>query len=293
MAGPVPEAELEECLVKARPLLAAAGTGLAAERPRRAAPRPAPPDALAHGERPDPAHGVLTTLLVHEGVPVDLAAHLDRLRASAAALGLDAPGGDVLPEGLAGTLRARILLAPGRAVRVETGPVPPPRPPVLAPVTLPGGLGEHKWADRRLLDALARRRGATPLLVDLDGEVLETGWAAVLALEPGVLVAPPRDGRILDSTSRRRVEGHARALGLAVREEPLTLARLRAARAILVASALRGPVAAGLQGDPTSGDVPEARALQAAWRAALPGSGAPAWSTSKSSSSACSSPSRA
>ena len=179
-------------------------------------------------------------------------------------------------------------------MRVETGPVPPPRPPVLAPVTLPGGLGEHKWADRRLLDALARRRGATPLLVDLDGEVLETGWAAVLALEPGVLVAPPRDGRMLDSTSRRRVEGHARALGLAVREEPLTLARLRAARAILVATRAAGP------GRPppcraarTSGDVPEASALQAAWRAALPGSGAPAWSTSKSSSSACSSPSRA
>lgn len=297
--GSDPEAELEECLVKARPLLAAAGTRLAAdgtrpaaERPRRAT-APAPPEALAHGERPDPAHGVLTTLLVHDGVPVDLEAHLARLRASAAALGLDAPAGDVLPDGLAGTLRARVVLTPGRAAHVETGPVPPPRPAVLAPVTLPGGLGEHKWADRRLLDALARRHGATPLLVDLDGDVLETGWASVLALERGALVGPPRDGRLLDSTSRRRVEGHARALGLAVREEPLTLERLRAARAILVATALRGPATATLQGGPPSGHVPDVHALQAAWRAALPGSGAPARSTSTSSSSACWSPSRA
>ena len=42
---------------------------------------------------------------------------------------------------------------------------------------LPGGLGEHKWIDRDLLDAQSAD-GTTPLILDADGTILEAAWAA-------------------------------------------------------------------------------------------------------------------
>jgi para-aminobenzoate synthetase/4-amino-4-deoxychorismate lyase len=72
---------------------------------------------------------------------------------------------------------------------------------VLTPHVLPGGLGEHKWNDRRLLAELSRD-GTTPLLLDTDGTILEAAWAAVLIRRDGVLYTPREDGRILPSTSR-------------------------------------------------------------------------------------------
>jgi len=46
----------------------------------------------------------------------------------------------------------------------------------LRAALLPGGLGAHKWADRRLLAALAAgfAAGEQVLLADADGTVLET-----------------------------------------------------------------------------------------------------------------------
>ena len=82
-----PEAELEECLVKARPLIAAIGgrrgrplgSPQIAERVRA---RLALPRASRDRRRPDPALGVFTTLRVRDGVPVRLEAHLARLSRS-------------------------------------------------------------------------------------------------------------------------------------------------------------------------------------------------------------------
>jgi para-aminobenzoate synthetase/4-amino-4-deoxychorismate lyase len=74
-------------------------------------------------------------------------------------------------------------------------------PVVLTPYVIPGGLGPHKWADRRLLKELSKD-GTTPLLLDADGTVLEAAWAAVLIRRDGVLYTPREDGRILPSTSR-------------------------------------------------------------------------------------------
>ncbi len=79
-----------------------------------------------------------------------------------------------------------------------------------------------------------------PLLVDLDGLVLEAAWANVLAiLDDGTTVTPPLDGRILPGTTRARVV----AAG-GVHERPLALAELLAAREVLLTSALRGVVPA-------------------------------------------------
>jgi para-aminobenzoate synthetase/4-amino-4-deoxychorismate lyase len=99
-----------------------------------------------------------------------------------------------------------ITYVPGRAIAIETRPLRPRAlPVVLTPYVLPGGLGEHKWVDRRLLDALSAD-GTTPLLLDADGSVLEAAWAAVLIRRDGTLYTPREDGRILPSTSRPDAE---------------------------------------------------------------------------------------
>ena len=103
---------------------------------------------------------------------------------------------------------------------------------------MPGGIGAHKWADRRLLDALAEQAApALPLLVDLDGFVLESWGANVFARLPGgALATPPLDGRILPGVVRARLlQVHTSA-----REEPLTLDRLRAGHEIYVTGSLGG-----------------------------------------------------
>ena len=260
-----PARELEECLVKARPLVAAIGGRI--EEP--AAPPAAPgslrgvPAALARGrERPDPADGVFETLLVHDGTAVRVEAHVARLAASVAAL-YDAQ----LPADLAERIHAaaagatadasgraalRIVAHPRRHGFVDVALEPGVRrartPPIrLMPVVLPGGLGAHKWRDRRLLDALARD-GATPLLLDADGTVLEAAWGNVFALEGGALITPPADERLLPGVTRAVLLEAAAEAGLAAVEEPLSLERLAAAEGVVVTSALAGAVPATLNG---------------------------------------------
>jgi para-aminobenzoate synthetase/4-amino-4-deoxychorismate lyase len=98
----------------------------------------------------------------------------------------------------------RIDYVPGQGVTVSHRPLTPRAlPVVLAPYVLPGGLGEHKWIDRELLDSLSTD-GTTPLLLDADGSLLEAAWASVLVRRHGTLYTPREDGRILPSTSRPR-----------------------------------------------------------------------------------------
>ena len=111
VADSVAERELEECFVKARPVIAAAGARLV-EEPRVS--RVAPVPALAGGaDRPDPALGVFETLLVRGGVPVDARAHLARLERSVSAL-----YGEALPEDLHARVLAAAAAAPLQRLRV-------------------------------------------------------------------------------------------------------------------------------------------------------------------------------
>jgi len=254
-----PVAEATECATKARPLLEAIGARLAPDPdagtvhtppPRRMGPRPTP--------RPDPAAGVFETLLVADGRPVALEQHLARLGASVAALyGAPVPGG--LAEQVqaraaeAGDARLRVDLRPrsrGVEVTFACSALARRRAPVqLCPVSLPGGLGAHKWSDRRLLDELAASVEGEPLLCDLDGLVLESWRASVFAVEPGpVLLTPAADGRILPGVTRARAVRIALALGYDVRFAQLTLERLAAAREIFVTGALAGIEPARLDG---------------------------------------------
>ena len=110
-----------------------------------------------------------------------------------------------------------------------------PTPWCSRPAVLPGGLGAHKWRDRRLLDELAERLEAVPLILDLDGDVLEAAYANLFIVEGTHLVTPPLDGRQLPGTVRARVLALHPA-----REERLTLDRIAAADELLLASSIRG-----------------------------------------------------
>ncbi len=92
----------------------------------------------------------------------------------------------------------------------------------LAPVIVPGGLGSHKWRDRMLLAELHERLGATPLLLDADGAVLESAWANVWWLDGDRLCTPVLDGRQLPGVGRSVLLDAAEVDGLMPVEVPAT-----------------------------------------------------------------------
>ncbi len=79
----------------------------------------------------------------------------------------------------------------------------------LRPVVVPGGIGPHKWRDRRLLSRLSgdARLAADEhlLIVDANGDVLETDRSNVFAVLGGVLHTPPLDGRFLPGVTRAAI----------------------------------------------------------------------------------------
>lgn len=253
-----PEAEAAEARVKARPLLEAIGASLEAGPSSTSAPAVPRlgPRALP---RPSPAAGVFETLRASDGRPVELERHLARLRASVSRLyGEDLPPGLgdrvlAVAAGTEGEARLRVEFTPGRGIEATSAPlVGLAEPVVLAPVTVPGGLGPHKWRDRRLLDALAAAVApAIPLLVDLDSLVLEAAWASVFVVAAdGGLATPPLDGRILPGVGRERLIERARREGRPVAERPIRLDELRAAAEVLIVNSLRGSVPAAVGDEP-------------------------------------------
>ena len=210
------------------------------------------------GERPDPDRGVFETLLLRDGRLHALGEHLSRLERSLRDL-----YGSPLPPATRAHLLGRLAAAASRAsgerrVRVDVVPgsggelgvtivvsdPPSRRGVVLEPVVVPGGLGPHKWRDRRLVDRPAGQ--PVPLILDADDSVLEAAWANVWVLDGDALTTPPADGRVLPGVTRGRLLELAPALGLTAREAPLSLAQVRAAPILFLTSALRLAVPAGL-----------------------------------------------
>src|SRR5215213_338110 len=117
VADSVPERELEECFVKARPVIAAAGTRLVEEE---RASRIVPVNALdGETDRPDAALGVFETILARGGTPVDGRAHLVRLERSVREL-----YGAELPEDLYARLLAAAAATPLQRIRVTARATP-------------------------------------------------------------------------------------------------------------------------------------------------------------------------
>jgi para-aminobenzoate synthetase / 4-amino-4-deoxychorismate lyase len=219
-------------------------------------------------ERPDRSLGIFETLLVSDGRVQAPEAHLDRLARSVTELyGLELPG-DLLDSTVAcarelsGAHRLRIDAIPDRErLRVEftTMPLDPNAAGavVCTPVQLMGGLGGHKWSDRRLLDSLVGP-GLVPLLVDTDDALLEASFANVWLVEPGTVVTPPADGRLLPGVTRALLIALGPSNGLDVRVEPVSLERARAAAGIFLTSSLRHAVEATLSAGPEAGGAPAA-----------------------------------
>jgi para-aminobenzoate synthetase/4-amino-4-deoxychorismate lyase len=256
-----PDREVDECLTKAAPLVAAGGGRLEEWWGGTRSAAATVPRALGHGaDRPDPELGVFETVRVMGGEPLDLDLHLHRLAASARDLfDAELPGGlsaraRALARGLDGAHGGlRLALAPdghgSLAATCEKRAASPESPPagfLVSPWLLPGGLGAHKWRDRRLVDGLAARAAGVPLLVDGDDSVLEAAWGNVWIIEGERVVTPPDDGRLLPGVTRARLLLLAGGLDVEVVEDDIPLERLREADGLFLTSALRGAVPARL-----------------------------------------------
>lgn len=209
----------------------------------------------------DPGRGVFETTLVLYGRPVELEAHLARLATSLAALYDAGPPDDLRAAVLerarplgTGRLRFAVALARGEPeIAIEAKEIDPTivfpgreRAARLRTTTVAGGLGEHKWIDRRLLErAAASFPGELPLLLDADGTVLEAARGSVFAVRDGSLRTPPTDGRILLSIARGQAIEVAAAAGVEVAEGRLTRADLLRADEVFLAGSLRGIEPAG------------------------------------------------
>lgn len=219
-------------------------------------------------QRPDRAAGVFETMLVRDGRVHALDQHLERLGRSVGQLyGLPLPR--ATPERmmrraapLRGEHRLRVDAIPqngGLELGVASRPVSagPLRPVALAPVVLPGGLGAHKWRDRRLLHAHGEH--PVPLLIDEDGAVLEGAWGNFWLVRGDRLITPPADGRILPGVTRALLLSLAPRIGFRVVEEPIQLADAQTASAAFLTSSVRLAVAAAPAGAPADPDPAIAR----------------------------------
>ncbi|MGA8987212.1 MAG: aminodeoxychorismate synthase component I [Aeromicrobium sp.] len=251
VADSTPDGEYAECLVKARPLIEAIGGTLALTAVTPGVDEPWAPAAPVRMATVDESAGIYDTLLVVDGRIVDLDAHLARLDASVRSVygttiraGLD----DAVERrvaGLAGRQRLRIDAVPDGQGVVVTMTARAIDDDVagwtLVPRTIDGGIGQHKWADRR---ALATDVGADRDLLVLaeDGSMLETARASIFVVQDDGVHTPPLDGRILPGTARARVIELLRDAGVPVFQRRLTVADLSTATEVFATNSLRGVV---------------------------------------------------
>ena len=254
VADSTPDAELAECFVKARPLIEAVGGRLELEAD--AVPSGSTvPLALELVERAhaavDASLGIFDTVLVSDGVASDVEAHVARLDSSVRAVyGQTVRAG--LEEavhrkavGLHGRQRLRIDAVPLEGdvlVRMTARPILDDVDSwMLVPRVIAGGLGPHKWTDRRAL-AHEPRPDLDLLVLDDDGSVLETGRANIFLVHDDGVYTPPLDGRILPGTGRARVIDQLLEAGIPVIQRRLTTDDVARASEVFASNALRGVV---------------------------------------------------
>ncbi|HET9154677.1 MAG TPA: aminotransferase class IV [Solirubrobacterales bacterium] len=233
---------------------------------------------MADRWHPDRSRGVFETLLVVNGEPVELEAHLRRLACS-----LDEVYSQPLPPHLEAKMREaateitlgrlRCTLAPVEdglqldllAGGVELEAVFPKRGVHLRTLEIAGGLGAHKWVDRKGINRpVPDEAGA---LITDEGEALEAGWASVFAVRGGALFTPPLDGRLLPGTTRAAVLELASAHSIESSEQPLHAEDLLTAEETFLTGSIRGiEPASSLDGQPLPGSGDLSRRLADALR---------------------------
>lgn len=201
---------------------------------------------MTHPRRPDPDKGLFETMLVLDGRPVELDAHLARLEASIEELFPNRAKLDLREEirGVAAGVAAgsiRATVTPAAASLALSERKAPDDAVALHSIAVPGGLGAHKWADRSLLDEAGAELPAGALLLIVSGETaLETSRANVFVVRDGALFTPPLDGRILPGVTRMRVIELAEDAGIQTQEEPLSRDDLLAADEVFLTGSVRG-----------------------------------------------------
>jgi para-aminobenzoate synthetase/4-amino-4-deoxychorismate lyase len=229
--------------------------------------------------QPDPGKGVFETLLVVDGEPVELEAHLTRLRKSLTDL-----YNAVLPAEAGGRVRARAAdfelgrlrltaLPEKSGVELEIAAQSldpalmfpaPSRGASLRQVARRGGNGPHKLVDRPGMER--PRDGAGQLICDGE-ELLEAGWANLFAIREETLWTPAADARILAGTTRAAVLEIARDEGIETHEQALRQEDLIAADEVFLTNSIRGiEPAVALDGVPLPGCGPLSYRLAAALR---------------------------
>ncbi|MDP9188784.1 MAG: aminotransferase class IV [Actinomycetota bacterium] len=191
------------------------------------------------------------------GEPIELEAHMARLASSIIDLFRREPprqARELVREHASGRELGRLRLdvapdaqgelAPSvRVADVDRALVFPAweRAATLAAVVVPGGIGAHKWSDRRLLDGAQSELGeALPLVLDANGDVLEVARGNVFVVRGGSLLTPPLDGRLLPGVARARILEVAAAVGIPVRERVVSGDDLAEADEVFASGSVRG-----------------------------------------------------
>jgi branched-chain amino acid aminotransferase len=215
--------------------------------------------------------GLFEVLRTWDGLAVDLAAHLDRLYASATALSLRAIERPALAAAVERTVaaagegdhRIRIIvtrgpgslgatthtLGPGRAIVIvePLGELPDRLAAAIVDWPLPLRAGAtHKtlaYLDHIIARDLARAAGADEAIrLDASGQAVEGSTSTLYAVAGDTIVTASVSAGILPGIVRARVIAIAERLGIVVREAAIAVDELRAADEIFVSSSLRGVV---------------------------------------------------
>lgn len=233
---------------------------------------------MTNRRQPDRTRGIFETLLVVDGDPVELDAHLERLARSLEAIysqALPAQAEEELRQAAEGIHlgRLRLTIAPVEdglpldllAGGIEPEAVFPTRGVKLRTHPVAGGLGPHKWVHRPGINRPAANEPGA-LILD-EGEVLEAGWANVLAVRGGTLFTPPLDTRLLPGTTRAAVLAVAAEEGIETREAPIAPEDLLTAEEVFLTGSIRGiEPALELDGQPLAGCGAVSHRLAAALR---------------------------
>lgn len=208
---------------------------------------PATDEGLLRGD------GVFEVVRVYDGVPFALKDHLERMQRSAANLRLELPDPELMRQEIlalieqrepsfGGVIRALVTRGGRRLILTEPLPAKSSAPAItlgvvtFSPTRVLDNIKSLSYGGNMLATRLANERGFDEaLLVTPHGRVLEAPTSSVFWVDQqGTLCTPPLDEHILPSITRDHV---LRAVD--VEERPATIADLRDAAEVFLASTTR------------------------------------------------------